>query len=259
MFGATIQSKEQADVAQLVEQLIRNQQVVSSSLTVGSRFGLKRQFTAGLSFARGHFLAGEGFIAGSPKMQRSRGRPPAKDERIHSAALTPTRLRMRRMASRNNTTLPLRTATIRADRFRTGRRLMKALVKSKAERGLWLEDIPEPTIGINDVLIRVRYTGICGTDVHIYQWDEWAQKTIPVPMAIGHEFVGEIVEVGSNVNDFYPGRHRERRRPCDLRPVPELPGGPAASLRASRSGRGRESARRVCGIHLAADDQHLAA
>src|ERR1700740_2817702 len=82
---------------------------------------------------------------------------------------------------------------------------MKALVKARADRGLWLEDIAVPAIGINDVLIRVRYTGICGTDVHIYQWDEWAQKTIPVPMAIGHEFVGEIVEVGSNVNDFYPG------------------------------------------------------
>src|SRR5947209_20015437 len=82
---------------------------------------------------------------------------------------------------------------------------MKALVKSRNERGLWLEDIPEPTIGINDVLIRVQKTGICGTDVHIYQWDEWAQKTIPVPMAIGHEFVGEIVQVGSNVNDFHPG------------------------------------------------------
>ena len=82
---------------------------------------------------------------------------------------------------------------------------MKALVKARAERGLWLEDIAEPTIGINDVLIRVRYTGICGTDVHIYQWDDWAQKTIPVPMAIGHEFVGEIVEVGSNVSDFHPG------------------------------------------------------
>ena len=82
---------------------------------------------------------------------------------------------------------------------------MKALVKSKSERGLWLEEIPEPTIGINDVLIRVQKTGICGTDVHIYQWDEWAQKTIRVPMAIGHEFVGEIVQVGSNVNDFHPG------------------------------------------------------
>src|ERR1700746_1385632 len=82
---------------------------------------------------------------------------------------------------------------------------MKALAKSRRERGLWLEDVPEPEYGINDVLIRVRYTGICGTDVHIYDWDEWAQKTIPVPMVIGHEFVGEIVEVGSNVNDFCPG------------------------------------------------------
>jgi threonine 3-dehydrogenase len=82
---------------------------------------------------------------------------------------------------------------------------MKALAKSRREQGLWLEDVPEPEYGINDVLIRVRYTGICGTDVHIYDWDEWAQKTIPVPMVIGHEFVGEIVEVGSNVNDFHPG------------------------------------------------------
>jgi len=78
-------------------------------------------------------------------------------------------------------------------------------VKSQRAPGLWLEDIPEPTIGINDVLIRVALTGICGTDLHIYEWDEWAQQTIPVPMAIGHEFVGEIVAVGSNVNDFHPG------------------------------------------------------
>jgi len=82
---------------------------------------------------------------------------------------------------------------------------MKALVKSRADRGLWLEEIPEPEIGINDVLVRVHYTGICGTDVHIYDWDEWAQKTIQVPMAIGHEFVGEVVTVGSNVNDFFAG------------------------------------------------------
>jgi threonine 3-dehydrogenase len=82
---------------------------------------------------------------------------------------------------------------------------MKALVKSKAERGLWLEDIPEPTIGINDVLVKVHYTGICGTDVHIYQWDEWSQATIKTPLTIGHEFVGEVVKVGSNVNDFFPG------------------------------------------------------
>ncbi len=82
---------------------------------------------------------------------------------------------------------------------------MRALVKARAERGLWLEDVPEPEYGINDVLIRVRRTGICGTDVHIYQWDEWAQQTIPVPMVIGHEFVGEIAAVGSNVSDFKVG------------------------------------------------------
>ena len=83
---------------------------------------------------------------------------------------------------------------------------MKALVKSRAEPGLWLEDVPDPRIGINDVLIRVHRTGICGTDVHIYKWDAWAAKTIRVPMVIGHEFVGEIVEVGSNVTDFHAGQ-----------------------------------------------------
>jgi threonine 3-dehydrogenase len=82
---------------------------------------------------------------------------------------------------------------------------MKALVKKHAQPGLWLEDVPEPTVGINDCLIRVDRTGICGTDVHIYNWDAWAQKTIPVPMVVGHEFVGEIIEVGSNVHDFFPG------------------------------------------------------
>lgn len=84
-------------------------------------------------------------------------------------------------------------------------RYMKALVKKKAEPGLWLDDVPVPTIGINDVLIKVLRTGICGTDLHIYKWDAWAQKTIPVPLVIGHEFVGQIVEVGSNVKDFHPG------------------------------------------------------
>ena len=82
---------------------------------------------------------------------------------------------------------------------------MRALVKTRAEPGLWLEDVPEPEHGINDVLIRVRRTGICGTDVHIERWDAWAQRTIPVPLVIGHEFVGEIVAVGSNVSDFHPG------------------------------------------------------
>jgi threonine 3-dehydrogenase len=83
---------------------------------------------------------------------------------------------------------------------------MKALVKKTASKGLVLEDVPEPTIGINDVLIKVLKTGICGTDLHIYEWDAWAQKTIPVPMVVGHEFVGEIVDVGANVSDFFPGQ-----------------------------------------------------
>jgi len=82
---------------------------------------------------------------------------------------------------------------------------MQALVKSKREPGLWLGEVEVPKIGINDVLIKVLRTGICGTDVHIYRWDDWAQETIPVPMAIGHEFVGRIVETGSNVVDFFPG------------------------------------------------------
>ena len=82
---------------------------------------------------------------------------------------------------------------------------MKALVKAEAKPGLWLRDVPAPVTGINDVLIRVHKTGICGTDLHIYKWDAWAQKTIPVPMVVGHEFVGEVVEIGSNVNDFQAG------------------------------------------------------
>jgi threonine 3-dehydrogenase len=82
---------------------------------------------------------------------------------------------------------------------------MKALVKRHSQPGLWLEDVPVPEYGINDVLIRVDRTGICGTDLHIYKWDAWAQKTIPVPMVVGHEFVGEIVAVGDNVHDFFPG------------------------------------------------------
>ena len=82
---------------------------------------------------------------------------------------------------------------------------MKALVKRERKPGLWLEDVPEPEVGINDVLIHVDRTGICGTDLHIYKWDEWSQRTIPVPMVVGHEFVGEVVKVGSNVKDFFAG------------------------------------------------------
>jgi threonine 3-dehydrogenase len=82
---------------------------------------------------------------------------------------------------------------------------MKALVKKESTPGLWLENVEKPAPGLNDVLIRVHKTGICGTDLHIYNWDAWAQKTIPVPMVVGHEFVGEVVETGSNVTDFFPG------------------------------------------------------
>lgn len=82
---------------------------------------------------------------------------------------------------------------------------MKALVKKEAAPGLWLEDVPVPEYGPNDLLIRITHTAICGTDLHIYNWDEWAQKTIPVPMVTGHEFVGVIEEVGALVTDFKPG------------------------------------------------------
>ena len=82
---------------------------------------------------------------------------------------------------------------------------MKALVKKFAEPGLWLEEVPVPEIGINDVLIKIHKTSICGTDIHIYNWDEWAQKTIPVPMVVGHEYVGTVEAIGSNVHDVKIG------------------------------------------------------
>jgi threonine 3-dehydrogenase len=82
---------------------------------------------------------------------------------------------------------------------------LKALVKARAEPGLGLEDVPVPTIGRDDVLIRVLRTGVCGTDLHIYEWDGWAQANVPVPLVIGHEFVGEVVDVGSEVRELHPG------------------------------------------------------
>lgn len=84
-------------------------------------------------------------------------------------------------------------------------RKMKALVKSKAEPGLWLEEVDIPKVGINDVLIKIKKTAICGTDVHIWNWDKWSQKTIPVPMTVGHEFVGTVAAIGENVNDLQIG------------------------------------------------------
>ncbi|KTD28118.1 L-threonine 3-dehydrogenase [Legionella israelensis] len=83
---------------------------------------------------------------------------------------------------------------------------MKSLVKAKDEPGIWMEDVPMPEYGVNDVLIKIKKTAICGTDIHIYSWDEWAQATIPVPMTVGHEFYGEIVEVGSEVKGLKPGQ-----------------------------------------------------
>ena len=82
---------------------------------------------------------------------------------------------------------------------------MKAILKKERAPGLHLEDVPMPAVGINDVLIKVKRTAICGTDVHIFNWDEWAQKTIPAPMVIGHEFVGVVEKIGGNVVDFHPG------------------------------------------------------
>src|ERR1700741_1675434 len=84
---------------------------------------------------------------------------------------------------------------------------MKGLAKQKREPGIWMQDnAPIPELGPNDVLIKVRKSAICGTDIHIYNWDEWSQKTIPVPMAIGHEFMGEIAKVGSAVTGLKIGR-----------------------------------------------------
>lgn len=82
---------------------------------------------------------------------------------------------------------------------------MKALVKKYREPGIWMEEVPIPEIGINDVLIKIKKTSICGTDIHIYNWDQWSQETIPVPMTIGHEFVGEVVKIGENVQDVEIG------------------------------------------------------
>jgi threonine 3-dehydrogenase len=83
---------------------------------------------------------------------------------------------------------------------------MKSLVKAKPERGIWMQDVAPPKYGVNDVLIKIKKTAICGTDIHIYSWDEWAQATIPVPMTVGHEFYGEIAEVGREVKGLTPGQ-----------------------------------------------------
>jgi threonine dehydrogenase-like Zn-dependent dehydrogenase len=98
---------------------------------------------------------------------------------------------------------------------------MKALVKRHSKPGLWLEDVPEPEIGINDVMIRVDRTGICGTDLHIYKWDEWAQKTIPVPMVVGHEFVGRGRRRRLERSGFPVAGYCQRGGACRLRDAAE--------------------------------------
>ena len=133
---------------------------------------------------------------------------------------------------------------------------MLALVKKEAKPGLWLDEVPLPKIGINDVLIKVLRTGICGTDVHIETWDAWARKTVPVPLVIGHEFVGQIVEVGAKRHRFPRRRDCQRRRARGLRPMPELPGRPASSLQGHQGNR-RQSSRRVCPVPGPPDDQRL--
>jgi len=115
---------------------------------------------------------------------------------------------------------------------------MRALVKSRAEPGLWMEEIERPSIGPNDLLVRVHHTSICGTDLHIWNWDHWAQETVPVPLVIGHEFEGVIAEIGSEVSGFAVRRAGRGRGSRDLRPLPQLSRRPAASL----SQHGRASA-----------------
>src|SRR3981189_2274670 len=108
---------------------------------------------------------------------------------------------------------------------------MRALVKSRPEPGIWLEDVERPRIGPNDLLVRVHYTSICGTDLHIWNWDAWAQKTIPVPLVIGHEFEGAVAEIGSEVTGFEAGQrgavegHATCRhcRKCRAGPPPPCP------------------------------------
>ena len=135
---------------------------------------------------------------------------------------------------------------------------MLALVKDHRGPGLTLESVPVPRAGPGEVLIRVLKTGICGTDLHIYEWDDWAQRTIPVPLVVGHEFVGEIVELGDGRAGSRARRPGQRRGPHRLRPLPQLPGRAPPPLRAHRGHR-RRPPRRLRRVRRAPGDQRLAA
>lgn len=124
---------------------------------------------------------------------------------------------------------------------------MKALSKLKAEEGIWMTDVPEPEVGHNDLLIKIRKTAICGTDVHIYNWDEWSQKTIPVPMVVGHEYVGEVVGIGQEVKGFKIGDRvsGEGHITCGhCRQLPRRSHSPVPQ----HHRRGRQPSRLLCGI-----------
>ena len=100
---------------------------------------------------------------------------------------------------------------------------MKALIKLRPEKGIWMADVPLPQVGINDVLIKIKKTAICGTDLHIYKWDDWSQRTIQTPMTIGHEYVGEIVDKGRWGKEHTNWRPRDWRRTYCLWALQELP------------------------------------
>ena len=129
---------------------------------------------------------------------------------------------------------------------------MQAIVKRKAEPGLWLEEVPVPEVGGDEVLIRIKKTSICGTDVHIYNWDAWSQKTIPVPMVIGHEFVGVVERVGDHVKGFAPGDLVTGEGHITCGHCRNCLAGPAPSL-SEHAGRRRESTGRVCRIFVDPD------
>lgn len=121
---------------------------------------------------------------------------------------------------------------------------MWALTKKKPEEGLWMERVPIPEVGPNDVKIKIHKTAICGTDVHIYQWNDWAQHTIPIGLTAGHEYVGEIVETGAGVTGHQVGDLVSGGRTYHLRTVPELSGGTQGELQ-GRQGRGCQPKRRL--------------
>lgn len=124
---------------------------------------------------------------------------------------------------------------------------MKALVKTQAGPGLELMDVPMPEVGPNDVLIKIHKTAICGTDLHIWNWDKWAQQTIPVGMHVGHEFCGVIESVGSSVTEYKPGEIVSGEGHIGLRPLPQLPFR-AEALVPQHKGCGSQQARLLCGV-----------